>query len=95
MEEYELKPKYENVKSYYNKAKILKHISIENKQITSLYSYETLVCYLKDNEVFITKNKKHLTQTTLRHIREFLKQNNFKDKSKKEMLKDYKEIKEK
>lgn len=74
----ELMPIYENVKSYYNKAIIKKYYNkddIINKY--ELISYNTLVLTYKDNKIKLNKNiKKELltSQTTLRHIKEFIKQ---------------------
>lgn len=75
----ELKPIYDNALSFYGKAKIVR----EGYFIT-LKSYDTNILRLNtyNNEIkFLTKNKKHFTQTTNRHINEFLQQ--FTDEGKK------------
>lgn len=77
-----LQPKFENVKSFYNKAQI-EQIKINGgDKVVLLYSYNSLVGAIietKDNyKYFYLNNKiqKELltSQTTLRHIKEFLKQ---------------------
>lgn len=66
----ELKPIFENVKSYYKKAKILR-----DEETTQLKSYNTIVLEI-DSEGNITRNAQNynFTNTTLRHCKEFLKQ---------------------
>ena len=77
-----LLPKYENVKSFYNKAQI-EQININGgDKVYLLYSYNSLVGAIietKDNYKYFYLNnliqQKLLTsQTTLRHIKEFYKQ---------------------
>lgn len=84
-EERELKTIYDSAISFYNKAKIL-----INKNTIILKSYNTLILSynVKNKKVeFLTNNKNHFTQTTNRHINEFLKQfTNENAKSKKELL---------
>ena len=88
--EKDLMPIYEkSVKSYYSKAKTTEHLNLKNENVISLYSYNTLVSYIVRNKAHITKNKNHLSNTTLRHIKEFLKQNGFKVENKKQILNDY------
>lgn len=80
---YELIPKYENVKSYYNKA-----IVLETNKRKMLQSYDVIVAEIVGNKVFLTEDFNY-SKTTLRHVKEFLKQNGFKAESKKQMIKDY------
>lgn len=79
----ELLPYYDSAKSFYGKAKV---IEVENDVF--LMSYDTIVaCYnrgAKMAQVFDT-----YSATTLRHIKEFLKQSGFKAESKKQIEKDY------
>jgi hypothetical protein len=79
----ELCPYYDSAKSFYGKAKV---IEIENDVF--LMSYDTIVAYYnrgaKIAQVFDT-----YSATTLRHIKEFLKQSGFKAESKKQIEKDY------
>lgn len=72
MQMYYLEPKFENVLSYYRKAKI-----IEDSEAISLYSYDTLIATIKGNEIKLNKNIEVYTQTTRRHLNEFLQQFNF------------------
>ena len=87
MTTYSLRPQYENVKSYYNKAQVL-HIDGEN---ILLYSYTTLVCSVnKKLRIFYLYDKYDHSQTTLRHVKEFLQQHGFKKMTKKELEEAYK-----
>ena len=87
MNKRELKTIYDRAKSFYKKA-----IIIEDDEVVMLRSYDTLILKInkKDNSIeFLTKNLNHFTQTTNRHINEFLKQFNDNSKcySKSEILK--------
>ena len=79
----ELCPYYDSAKSFYGKAKV---IEIENDVF--LVSYDTIVAFYnrgtKIAQVFDT-----YSATTLRHIKEFLKQSGFKAETKKQIEKDY------
>ena len=84
----ELVPQYDARKSFYGKAKIETDTELD---VTSLYSYGTLVAaifwHLGDNgraAVYGT-----YSATTLRHIKEFLKQHGFTAKTKDQILSDY------
>ena len=74
----ELIPIYEKVKSYYKKAEVKKYYNKYNI-ITKyeLLSYNTIVLTYKESKLKLNKdiNINLLTsQTTLRHIKEFIKQ---------------------
>ena len=73
---FELSPDYDSRKSFYGKAKV--DVKPDGTQI--LYSYGTPVCKIKDGKATLLK-KGYLgwasSQTTLRHVKEFLKQNGF------------------
>lgn len=78
----ELECIYDSRKSFYGKANLVKE---ENG--ISLYSYDTKVATIYANglaKVFGT-----YSQTTLRHIKEFFKQNGLKADTKKQIEKDY------
>lgn len=79
----ELCPYYDSAKSFYGKAKV---VEIENDVF--LVSYDTIVAFYnrgaKIAQVFDT-----YSATTLRHIKEFLKQSGFKAETKKQIEKDY------
>ena len=79
---YDLKPMYTSQKSFYSKAKV---IVMESGEII-LQSYDTFVASIKDGKVIING---FYSNTTLRHIKEFLKQNGFEVGSKKELEKMY------
>ena len=72
---------YDNSKSFYGKAKV----ELDGNQII-LYSYETLVAFIENDVAYITG---HYSQTTMRHIKEFLLQNGFVAINKKQMMEDY------
>ncbi len=69
--------------SFYGKARVRED---ENGRIT-LISYNTEVAYIENGEAFVLSQ---WSQTTTRHIKEFLKQNGFKAETMKQMLNDYK-----
>jgi hypothetical protein len=80
---YELIPKYDTRKSFYGKAKII-NVGSEEK----LYSYDTLVAdYDRDSNTILVYGTH--SNTTLRHIKEFLKQKGFKADTKAQIEKDY------
>lgn len=74
---FELTPICDKAKSFYNKAEV-KEFTVDNKKELQLYSYNTLVCTIKNSEkIELNKNIDEsllFSQTTLRHIKEFLKQ---------------------
>lgn len=74
-----LYPEYDNAKSFYNKAKVKKYYDDNNILVkTELYSYNTLVLTIENDKYTLNYSidKKLLfSQTTLRHIKEALKQN--------------------
>ena len=79
--EIELKPIYDGRKSFYKKANTFKD---GNKTI--LISYQTKVCFIENKKAVVYGT---YSNTTLRHIKEFLKQNGFKAEDKKQILNDY------
>ena len=83
--ETELKCNYDSRKSFYNKAKV----KTEGNKII-LLSYGTEVCLIENGKAIV---KDDYSVTTLRHIKEFLKQNGFKAENKEQILKDYAEEK--
>ena len=78
----QLMPVYENVKSYYGKATIIHH---SNK--IQLQSYDTIVCELTESGKAVIFGT--YSSTTLRHIKEFLRQYGYKVGTKKELEKLY------
>lgn len=81
MQTYELKPMYDSRKSFYGKAKI-----VVNEGITHLISYDTWVARIENGKAVVTGL---YSATTTRHIKEFLKQHNFKADNSKQIMKDY------
>lgn len=78
---YLLQPQYDTSQSFYGKARV----EVDNGK-TSLISYNTKVAEIENGNAKVYGT---YSQTTLRHIKEFLKQNNFKAESSKQILKDY------
>lgn len=79
----ELLPYYDSAKSFYGKAKV---IEIENDVF--LMSYDTIVAFFNRDAKIAQVYGTH-SATTLRHIKEFLKQSGFKAESKKQIENDY------
>lgn len=79
MEIYELMARYDARQSFYGKAKV---IELSNK--TALKSYDTIVAVIKDGKPMVRGD---YSQTTTRHIKEFLKQNGFWVETKKDIMK--------
>lgn len=79
MEIYELMARYDARQSFYGKAKV---IELPNK--TALKSYDTIVAVIKDGQPMVRGD---YSQTTTRHIKEFLKQNGFWVETKKDIMK--------
>ena len=82
---YELIPEYDSRQSFYGKARI----EMDMEGVVSLYSYNTLVCYIKNKNVVLCDAWDY-SATTLRHVKEFLRQHGFKADSKAQIQKDYK-----
>ena len=81
----ELKPIYDNVKSYYGKAIIRSYDGF-----ISLQSYSDNVSTIDTSKhIAIIWDNAILTKTTLRHIKEFLKQYGFVIGSKEKLCKMY------
>jgi hypothetical protein len=80
-QEYELSPQYYSAKSFYNKARVIR----EGNKLT-LRSYNTDVAKIENGKPKVYGT---YSQTTLRHIKEFLKQNGYKAETSKQILKDY------
>lgn len=74
---YELKPIYDSRKSFYKKA----HVLVDGSRKT-LRSYETNVAEINNEKAKIFG---FYSNTTIRHIKEFLKQNGFRADTKKQM----------
>lgn len=84
---YYLNPQYDKAKSFYNKAEV-----VDYGEVKYLYSYNTLVCTLRNDKLELNYNIEEsllFSRTTLKHIKEFLKQhfeNGERFKTKKEVI---------
>lgn len=72
-----LYPRFDSRDSFYKKAQIL-----EYNGATYLQSYSTIVAKIEDGKAIVNG---WYSQTTARHINEFLKQNGFESMTKKQM----------
>jgi len=81
--EYELIPQFDSRKSFHKKAMVKTE---DNKKI--LYSYKTKVCII-DLDTNTAQIISLFSDTTTRHIKEFLLQNNFKVEDTNQLKKDY------
>jgi hypothetical protein len=74
-------PRFTSQKSFYKKAKVK---MFNGKKV--LQSYQTDVAEIVNGKPFVIGG---YSQTTAKHIKEFLRQNGIKVESKKQILKDY------
>ena len=95
MVQYELSPKYDRAKSFYGKA-----VVVEEYNSVSLISYNSCICQISkvgcdDVRVKIYNvtdyygNSLTFSNTSLRHLKEFLLQNGLRAESKSQICKDY------
>lgn len=84
---YELQPRFNNQKSFYGKALVK-----ETNKGQELYSYNTLVAKNESDKIKVTHNENYLTQTTLKHIKEFIQQLGYSKMSKKDLLETFEDI---
>lgn len=80
---YRLNPRYDSRKSFYGKAQV---DTGDKGDQNKLYSYDTLVAEIKDGKPVVYGT---YSQTTLRHIKDWLKQNGFKAETLKQIMNDY------
>lgn len=69
MREMYLEPIFSDKMSFYKKAKV-----VFDNSTTTLYSYNSKIIELKGRELIYMCDEYLLSQTTLRHLKEFLKQ---------------------
>ena len=81
---YDLNPKYDSANSFYGKAKVMMHTNNKGELIHSLYSYNTLVAYINIDRGHVRVSGTY-SKTTLRHIKEFLRQHGKRAESKKDV----------
>lgn len=87
---YGLEPEHDPRKSFYGKAKV--HTSSNGVEV--LYSYDTPVCMFKDGKATLLRKGDlgwSSSATTLRHVKEFLKQHGLKADNLKQIARDYPE----
>jgi hypothetical protein len=90
-----LKAEFDGRKSFYGKAMFYTDPKT-NRLI--LESYNSKVCYVENNQVFLIKGLWDYSPTTLRHVKEFVRLcgfeiNNLNHKSEKEqMINDFQEV---
>lgn len=65
----ELYPLWDSRKSFYKKA----YISYEGNGVYNLYSYNTLVCTIDNNKIILNRYSFY-SNTTIRHLKDFLYQ---------------------
>lgn len=83
MKTYELTPQFTNQKSFYNKATVE-----SDKGMDKLYSYGTHMATLNDNElVYLNDEEVYYSNTTLKHVKEFLMQGGYPKVTKKDLIK--------
>ena len=82
---YELSPKYDSRASFYGKA----HVEHEDDGSITLYSYNTPVVTITPDKQVQLLDLWDSSQTTLRHVKEFLQQNGFSVGSKAQLAKMY------
>ena len=80
---YDMSPNYDSRQSFYGKARV-----DDNGSEKTLYSYNTPVAKISNGQVELLP-KWDWSQTTLRHVKEFLKQNGFEATSLSQIRRDY------
>ena len=82
MGSYELMARYDSAKSFYRKAIV--YVMSEDSKV--LYSYDKMVAEISEGEAMVYDT---YSNTTLRHIKEFLKQAGFEADTKRQIEADY------
>ena len=87
---YDMRPEYDFSKSFYGKARV----DIGDNGVKVCKSYGTPVAMIKDGKAYLLQGVINYygyrtSATTLRHVKEFLKQNGFKAESLKQIENDY------
>lgn len=81
---YDLVPIHDRARSFYGKAQVT-----YTKNGLLLTSYKTPVCIICDPEHVYLSDKWDYSPTTLRHVKEFLRQNGYKAENKKQIKESY------
>ena len=82
MNNYDLQAQYDCRNQFYSNARV----QVEENGDLTLWSYNTNVATIKEGVVKVTNTQ---SQTTVRHVKEFLKQNGFKADTTKQIEEDY------
>lgn len=82
MQHYDLATRYDSRASFYSKARV----EVKDNGTLLLWSYNTNVATIKNGKAFVRGT---YSQTTLRHIKEFLLQNGFRADNSKQIMADY------
>lgn len=82
---YELEPVLSNVKSYYHKAVVINEV-IGHPQLLSFKKKIIELDTYSRKIVWVNTDPNVYTETTMRHVRDFLHQNNMRPLTKKDML---------
>lgn len=83
MQVYDLSTRYDSRASFYGKARVQHD---DDGESLHLWSYTTLVATITGDKAYVFGT---YSQTTLRHIKEFLLQNGFKAENSKQIMADY------
>lgn len=87
---YFLEPRFDSAKSFYRKASVIINYTQDQGMLLSLKSYDTIVATIKVKDgQNVCKVNGTYSATTLRHIKEFLRQNGFKAETKKQIIEMY------
>lgn len=78
-----LKPRYDGAQSFYRKAEV-----VQTRTGFLLESFRVPVVSISNKTVFLGADWNY-SRTTIRHVKEFLKQQGYKAESKEQILKDY------
>ena len=82
-----LEPRFDGAQSFYRKAEI-----VQTRTGFLLESFRVPVVLISEKKAFLGTDWNH-SRTTIRHVKEFLKQQGYKAESKEQILKDYGENK--
>lgn len=84
-----LTPKYSTQQSFYGKAKVDYYEVANGRKVAVLYSYDTFImeidCQTK-KIIDVTDDAEHFTNTTLKHIKEFMLQQGLASMTKMQLL---------
>ena len=78
-----LEPRYDGAQSFYRKAEV-----VQTRTGFLLESFRVPVVLISEKTVFLGTDWNY-SRTTIRHVKEFLKQQGYKAESKEQILKDY------